>query len=830
MGEVYRAEDLRLRQTVALKFLPERLAQNPDALSRFHQEVRLARQISHPNVCRVFDIQEAEGRPFLAMEYIDGEDLAALLRRIGRLPVDKGLEIAKQLCAGLAAIHDSGVLHRDLKPANVMIDARGRARITDFGISALAEDEGGGPARRIGTPAYMAPEQLAGGEATVRTDLYALGLILYEVLTGQKPFPASTLREVLERQGEKKPIPPSALVREIDPRTDRALLQCLQRDPGSRPASALAVAAALPGLDPLAAALAAGETPSPEMVAAAPAEGGLRPAHAMACLVAVVLLSAHLGFVMRVFDVSWVPLQRSPEVMAERAREILSRLGHESPPAARASWYAYHIPNHDHQGFLLRSGRIREARELARGRAPLTVFVYRESPRSLLPLGPVLSGEDPPLDEPGEVFVFLDTQGRLLMLVVVPYERENPRASPAGGWEALFSVADLDPKDFAPTKPVSIPPFFADRRQAWIGAVQDPPRQPVPLRIEAASYRGLPVYFNRTELWPERAWVETGRRPSIGRRVLKSLYYFFYLTVAIGGVFLAHRHWRLRRGDVTGTFRLASIAFLLQMGTSLVTAGSLGSLADDQFWISAIGRALTQAGLVWVCYMALEPILRRTWPERVISWSRLLGGHPRDPVVGRDLLVGCVLGLGTGAVFSGRALIQFAFTGGSQGGPPYAWISGMSHFVPRLLEIAMAALLTPLCFLVFLFALRLLLRRWWAATLMLGFLLTVVLYLRGHMSITNSPPSSAVSALFGLTAAVAASLFILAWTRFGLLTGIAQWLILYLVDGLWLLSDLSSWHTGRGLFAGLVIFGLAVYGFAVSTAGQRWFRDEILEV
>ncbi|HEY6332333.1 MAG TPA: serine/threonine-protein kinase, partial [Blastocatellia bacterium] len=140
MGEVYRADDLKLHQAVALKFLPESLARDGAALARFHREARVARQISHPNVCRVFDIGEVDGQAFLSMEYVDGEDLATLLRRIGRLPHDKAVEIARQMCAGLAAAHDVGVLHRDLKPANIMIDGRGKAKITDFGLAGVAEE------------------------------------------------------------------------------------------------------------------------------------------------------------------------------------------------------------------------------------------------------------------------------------------------------------------------------------------------------------------------------------------------------------------------------------------------------------------------------------------------------------------------------------------------------------------------------------------------------------------------------------------------------------------------------------------------------------------
>ena len=187
MGEVYRANDLKLGQPVALKFLPEATARNPQLLARFHAEVRIARQVSHPNVCRVYDIGEVDGATFLSMEYVDGEDLRSLLRRIGRLPADKALEIARRLCAGLQAAHDKGVLHRDLKPANIMIDGRGQVLITDFGLAAVAGQLEGGHVRD-GTPAYMAPEQLQGKEVTVKSDLYALGLVLHEMFTGKPAF------------------------------------------------------------------------------------------------------------------------------------------------------------------------------------------------------------------------------------------------------------------------------------------------------------------------------------------------------------------------------------------------------------------------------------------------------------------------------------------------------------------------------------------------------------------------------------------------------------------------------------------------------------------
>ena len=275
MGEVYRADDLKLGQPVALKFLPAAVERDRGRLDRFLNEVKVALRVTHPNVCRVYDVGEVDGAStgsrqvhhFISMEYVDGEDLASLLRRIGRLPRDKAVQIARQLCAGLAAAHEQGIVHRDMKPANVMIDGRGRGKITDFGLASWAVSIAAGD-RGAGTPLYMAPEQLAGEEISLRSDLYSLGLVLYELFTGKRAFEAATPAELLRLEQESSPKSPSSHVEGLDPAVERAILRCLAREPRDRPGSALAVAASLPGGDPLAAALAAGETPSPEMVAA----------------------------------------------------------------------------------------------------------------------------------------------------------------------------------------------------------------------------------------------------------------------------------------------------------------------------------------------------------------------------------------------------------------------------------------------------------------------------------------------------------------------------------------------------------------------------------
>jgi serine/threonine-protein kinase len=249
MGEVYRADDLTLGQPVALKFLPEVTSGDEEMLARLRGEVRIARRVSHPNVCRVYDVGEAEGLHFLSMEYVDGEDLASLLRRIGRLPRDKAAEMARGVCAGLAAAHEKGVLHRDLKPANVMLDSQGQVVLTDFGLAALA-DQVAGTDLRSGTPAYMSPEQLDNRDVTARSDIYALGLLLYEMFTGKRAFEARTFAEAVRSRREATPSNPSSLVADLPPTLDRVILRCLERDPANRPPSAHAVALALPGRRP----------------------------------------------------------------------------------------------------------------------------------------------------------------------------------------------------------------------------------------------------------------------------------------------------------------------------------------------------------------------------------------------------------------------------------------------------------------------------------------------------------------------------------------------------------------------------------------------------
>jgi serine/threonine protein kinase len=272
MGAVYRADDLLLGTTVALKFLPGTL-HNQSTLERFRNEVRIARQVSHPNVCRVYDIGEAGGLVFLSMEFVEGEDLASVLGRVGKLSPGQALDIARKLCSGLTAAHERGVIHRDLKPANVMLDRQGQVRIMDFGLAAIADVANPGEPS-CGTPGYISPEQFAGQPATQSSDIYAFGILLFEIIAGCRPFHATNLAALIEEQ-QSDPPNLASLVDNVHPAVDRIVSRCLDPDPRKRPPSALAVSAALPG---------GGDTPARWMVKRFAFEGSPAPDHRIALL------------------------------------------------------------------------------------------------------------------------------------------------------------------------------------------------------------------------------------------------------------------------------------------------------------------------------------------------------------------------------------------------------------------------------------------------------------------------------------------------------------------------------------------------------------------
>jgi serine/threonine-protein kinase len=820
MGEVYRADDLKLGQPVALKFLPQGFEARPERLQAFLNEVRTARQVSHTNVCRVYDAGEAEGQHFLSMEYVDGEDLASLLRRIGHLPKEKAIQIARQMCAGLAAAHEIGVLHRDLKPANIMIDGRGRARITDFGLAALAEGIGPGDIRS-GTPAYMAPEQLAGREVSVRSDLYALGLVLYELFTGKPAFRASSREELQRLQSETTPTSPSSLLEGFDSAVERVILRCLEADPSRRPASALAVAAALPGGDPLAAALAAGETPSPEMVAEAGDKGAASPALCWGALaVFISALAVFLALAPRTFLLGMVRLERPPEFLQERAKDILSQAGAEAKPAD--SLFAFAVNQDYIEDLAHRDGGSMGRWSVLQSSPPSGIlFWYRQSSRTLTPLNGATMGDwlgDPPDTVPGMARVGLDSEGRLVSLLVVPRERTNAAASAAEpDWGPLLRATGVDEKTLVQAPPEWAPPVFADRRAAWTGSW--PGQSAHSLRIEAAAEAGRPVSLRVIEPWT-RAAEQPAPAASSRPRASQFINALAFIVVVIAAGFVALRNVRRGRGDRRGALRLALYLGAVRM---LWFLGAHHFASPDEVFLfqAHLSYAMQRVGLAYIFYLAIEPYARRIWPRMLVSWMRVLEGRFRDPLVGRDILLGSAAASLSALI---DRLVVLAPSGPDGAAHPVCteWTleslrGTLSTFVSiagvhtqRLLEI-----IFPLTLLLIF---RLLLRRTWAAIVAVSVIGLVLFY----------PSSGSVPAYI---AGSCVSLFLVWFVlfRIGLLAFATMFTFSSLLAEMPLTPQPAGWYVGGMLLALAFIVGPALYGFWTAQAGRPLFRDELLE-
>jgi protein kinase-like protein len=816
MGEVYRADDLKLGQPVALKFLPQVLATSGAALARFHREVRVSRQVSHRNVCRVYDIGEIDGQHFLSMEFISGEELASLMRRIGRLPQDKATEIARQLCAGLAAAHDTGILHRDLKPANIMIDNYGNVRITDFGLAGLAEeirvDE-----VTAGTPSYMSPEQIEGKELTIKSDLYSLGLVLYELFTAKKAFEARSLVELMHlRRSDASPTLPTLLVRDLDQSVERVILRCIEKDPERRPASALQVAAALPGGDPLAAALAAGETPSPEMVAAAAKQGALSPPIAAGMLAAIVVaLAATVWLSGRVTLHRQLPLDKTPTALAERAMAINNKFGYADPPTDSDYGFTF---NEGYVRYILQNDKSPGRWQQLRSGAPAITFWYNQSPRYFEPFLEAVTIDDPPI--PSNMSgVILDTRGQLRKFVAAPPQIDSqPVSLTEPNWPAVLAEAGFDSASFKSVPSTWVPPVNSDARAAWEG--QYAGQTQIPIRIEAAAYRGRPVYFEVIEPWttPYRAQ----QTPHLVRlRILLIAAGVLVVFVLIGALMLARRNLQLGRGDRKGAFKLALFLCILQTVAWLFGAHHVYSIGGEiKTFALNLAFSLTAAMVMWLIYIALEPFLRRRWPHRIISWNRLLSGNLRDPLIGRDILIGSLAGA-----------VLLANT--------YGWHVLSSHLgaAPEMpLAMPLESLLSARKVAAF-FSLHLISSLVNPAVYMLTLLLFSILLRKERLAIAlfwlvvvGFEGLASDNLTTGLiAAAINSAIFLFLLVRFGLLATIFAEFFLLLGVLYPLTSDFSAWYSGVTIFALAIGLTVAIYGFFTSLGGQPLFRGSLLQ-
>jgi hypothetical protein len=803
MGEVYRATDLALGQSVALKFLPAEAAANPRLLERFHGEVRVARLVSHPNVCRVYDIGEVEGTPFISMEYVDGEDLASLLTRIGRLPAGKALDTARKLCAGLSAAHDRGVIHRDLKPQNVMINKRGEVVIMDFGLAAIADQLSGAEARN-GTPAYMAPEQLRGAEVTARSDIYALGLVIYELFTGRKPYEAQSLQQLIDLQESANLTSMSSIAGDIDPAVEKVIRRCLDPDPQKRPSSPLAVITALPGGDPLAAALAAGETPSPELVAAACKQNGMERRYSVPCLLTIALaLFGSIWFNDRTRAMPRTDLPDSPEVLAHKSREVAAAFGYSRKPADSALWLAHRDGLVDHLNKLPAPRRFTA---WLGAEAPIS-SIYRESPASLRaePYGRV-DADTPPPTQPGMSTATLDGRGKLIEFTAVPYDDMPPLAQPVTP-EAVFRAAGLDVSRFQEIPPSATPPGACDRQLEWKGP--HPVLPDTELTVEAAWWKGRITQARVRYPWDRAAVGRTGAPESAAAKMRGAFGLLLFGSMALMVVLLARRNWKHGRTDPAGALRVGAVRALLAMAAWAGTVHPVPSFSMLNVGLASSAEWLFAGALVWLLYLALEPAVRANWPHSLVTWNRALAGHWLDAQVGAHVLIGAAAGCTLWLV---ATVMQAAFsrdeldTGGN-----LVFTMGVRAWAgTHALALGIALQAGLLVFFV-IFLVRLLVRRNLLAAVATALSMAA---LEGNVQKASNWP---------LTYAVYVLLFsglIFVLLRFGLVTIMAAIYFLNGFSGITVAGDWTVWYAPAGLATLALLLGIAVFAFWLSL-GER---------
>jgi serine/threonine-protein kinase len=791
MGEVYRADDLKLGQTVALKFLPAAFERDPDRVERLLTEVRLARQVAHPNACRVFDASEVDGRHFLSMEFVDGEDLASLLRRIGRLSADKAAQVGRQICAGLAAAHEQGILHRDLKPANVMLDGRGRAKITDFGLAIVGADSPEGRAR-VGTPAYMAPEQHEGGEFTARSDIYALGLVLYELFTGNRLVDDDTLRSALDSGTAPEISDSRSWPLRLDPAVEGVIHRCLERDPARRPASALAVAAALPGGDPLAAALAAGDTPSPDMVAEAGSTEGLTPKWAgawMALLVSALLLQPWLKDQSR--DGELLGATKPPAVMADRTSDLLDELGLSDATESTKGWYYWD----DSAAAAFGGSESVGPSRLRHGR--------RVVPEGGLPNPRRISAwHDPSPDLPGSRRIVLSPRGRVLYLDATLAPELEPL--PPVDWEATIALLALDDLGLVRAEPQLFARGQHDERRAWEGSWPDEPELSV--RVEAAALGGRLVWLETVMGGVRSGAALQPRAVTAGMSPVTAVIYFLLPAIA---ACLAWRNHRVRRTDARGAALFLAIVLVGHVAVMLVGREVHASARMLSYIRAGLGAALYMSTVAWLYYLAVEPIVRRWWPDVLIGWSRLAATRRMDARLGREVLVGLAVGAFLSAVRSCNPLLSSAIGWEVPAIDPRQLLNGgATQIFAAAIHDASDGFLYAMVFLFVAAVSRLTLRRAWP--LAAGpVVLALMLFL--ETGARTNPATFATSAVCTIVVLVLIS-------RFGLLAAFACTGCYVLLEGGRTTLNPEIWSFGARL---MVLAALAALGLF---AAQRSLR------
>jgi serine/threonine-protein kinase len=608
-------------------------------------------------------------------------------------------------------------------------------------------------------------------------------------------------------------------VRDLDPVVERVILRCLEKEPSARPATVLSVAAALPGGDPLAAALAAGETPSPQLVAASGETAGLRPRIAVLCMAAVLVgLGLAVYLTIRYSALEKIKLEQPPEVLAQKGREIIGRLGYEGRPLDSA--YGFYN-NDDFVEYVEKNDKPRpQWNEILAARPSLLQYWYRQSPQYMIAnefhdllLNPgIVSREDPPPVLSGMINLELDPQGRLLYFQAIPPQREEAGGKPTPpDWSLLFASADLDQSRFQPVQPGWNSLAAGDTRAAWAGVWPGTNRA---LRVEAASWRGKPVFFSLIGEWTKPQRMKAQEK-STGNKISQIIGILLLISMLVGAAFLARRNYRQGRGDRDGAFHLARIMFGLEILLWLCRGHLAPSFDTFGLFILAISGGLFVAGMTWLLYLALEPWVRRRWPQTLISWSRLLSGQVNDPLVGRDLLFGVLLGAVWILVFQIRYVVMI-----HMGAAPFLFaddylLGGRQALGIWLFQIP-TSILGALQFFFLLLGLKVLLRKDWLAAVGFVTFFTVLRTLGGSYAKVEVPAHVIVYAIA-----------VLIVYRFGLVSLAVAIFTIDMLANVPFTADFSAWYASTSILALLSVVAIGSWGFYHSLGSETLWRPEV---
>jgi len=557
------------------------------------------------------------------------------------------------------------------------------------------------------------------------------------------------------------------------------------------------------------------------MVAAAGQIEGMKPKLALLCLAACVLgVVACVILINRTDALEQMPLDQPPEVLTHKAREIIAQLGYAAAPVDYAVDYDY---DDDLAKWIEKNDQPHpDWAKILRQPPPMLKFFYRQSPRYMIPselgyrLTPgIVSFTDPATTQSGMVNLRLDLAGRLLELQVLPPQMEDaPAPATPVDWTPLLAAAGLDVAQLQPATPQWTSLANSDMRAAWTGQW---PASGRPLRVEAGAWRGKPVFFQLIGPWtrPERMRPEDA---TPGKKLGEAVRLGLFLLVLAGAFLLARRQLQRGRGDRQGAERLAKFVFAMQILLWLLFGHFVPSMAmSDQFAI-AIGMALGMSALSWVLYMALEPYVRKLWPQTIISWTRLVSGRVRDPLVGRDVLYGVILGLAWVLIYETRVSFAIARLGTAPQMFSTDYLLGLRHTLGNLSARLPDGIETSLMFFIILVALRYLLRKPWAAGVAF-----VALFVLLRSLGSQHPALEAVTGLFieGIAA--------LALVRYGLITLAVAVFVGNTVANAPVTFDFSRWYAANALTAPIMILALAVWSFYTALGGQKLIRGEMLE-